>query len=323
MPSLDLGTGAISACARAMATEITVRVSGASSLGDVSEGARSIDRALAVFTDVETSCSRFDSSSALARANARPDGWHRVPRMCLDAIMEAKQAYDVTDGRFDPRVLSDLVALGYDRSLPFAEGVPTVDTPTPKRRLARSRWRPQFRPSRSEVCLGGLPVDLGGVGKGLALRWASRELRSLAPDFVVNAGGDCYCAGRPPDGGLWHVGVEDPFGGPDPIIVLALSDHASTTSSTRVRRWNSGGVPVHHLIDPCSGLPGGSGLVAVTVVAHDPAEAEVWSKVLFLSGANAVAREAAHRSLAACWVTADGGVGTSGPMERFVLWRRR
>jgi thiamine biosynthesis lipoprotein len=306
-----------------MATEITVRTAGTATLVDETDREPALARALAVFNDVETACSRFDATSPLTRANREPRQWHDVGAMCLDAIVEAWRAYELTEGRFDPRVLSDLEALGYDRSLPFADGLVSVDAPVPRRRLSRPRWCPQFRPARGEVRLGGLPVDLGGVGKGLAVRWASNELRPKVPDFVINAGGDCYCAGRAPDGGPWLVGVENPSGQPEPIVVLALSDRASTTSSIRVRRWSAGGVPVHHLIDPRSGLPGGPGLVAVTVVASDPAEAEVWSKVLFLAGSAGVAHEAARRSLAACWVADDGRVEVSEAMERFVVWRDR
>ena len=321
MPSLELGAGEVSAHANAMATEITVRVAGDFTGRRRDECALAVERALRVFGDVEDSCTRFDPASPLMRANERPDKWHQLPLLCFDAVVEAWRAYEMTGGRFDPRVLEDLVALGYDRSLPFAEGAVTVDAPIPKRRLSRPRWNPRFRRARGEVCLGGFPIDLGGIGKGLGVRWASAALRRAAPDFVVDAGGDCYCAGLAPEGGPWRVGVEDPTGGPGPVLVVALSDQAAATSSIRVRRWNADGVPVHHLIDPRSGLPGGQGLLAVTVVGPDPALAEVWSKVLFLAGSAGVASQAAHHSVAACWVTQDGTTGVSAAMEAFVEWR--
>lgn len=56
---------------------------------------------------------------------------------------------------------------------------------------------------------------------------------------------------------------------------------------------------MHHLIDPTTGRPGGTGLLSVTTVASDPATAEVWSKCLFLQGADNIAEAAAshHKSL--------------------------
>jgi len=320
-PPNSVGTdaGELIGHGRAMATEICIRA-----VGDDQDGPMAVvvAEALDVFTEVEKSCSRFDPESPLMRANRDPAAWHRVPRRCFDALDEARRAYEETDGRFDPRILSDLVGLGYDRTLPFGSRPVTIDGSPPRRRLARPPWHPRFRRSTGEVRLGGLPVDLGGIGKGLAVRWASEVLRPTVPDHLVEAGGDCYCAGLAPGGGPWHVGVEDPEGRPQPLLVLALSDEACTTSSVRLRRWTAGGATVHHLIDPRSGLPGGHGLASVTVVAPDPAVAEVWSKTLFLSGRAGIEAETTRRSLAACWTTVDGITDVSLALQSRVLWRR-
>lgn len=301
---------------RAMATDITVRA--------LVPGDRPAERlwpVLQLFSEVEAECTRFVATSPLMRANASPQQWHRVPQRCFDALVEADRAYQSTAGRFDPRVLSDLVRLGYDRSLPFAAGAPVLAGPRPRRRRPLGPWRPRFRGGSSEVCLGPHPVDLGGIGKGLAVRWASQMLRPLAPDHLIEAGGDCYCSGRAPGGGPWLVAVEDPSGGEAPVAVLSLSDRACTTSSLRLRRWRLGGEAVHHLVDPRDGSPGGSGLLAVTVVGADPAVAEVWSKVIFLAGYREAPRVAARKGLAALWVGADGSLGISPAMGRYVTWR--
>jgi thiamine biosynthesis lipoprotein len=78
---------------------------------------------------------------------------------------------------------------------------------------------------------------------------------------------------------------------------------------------------VHHLIDPRTGRPGGADLRSVTVVAADPALAEVWSKVLFLHGDGIAAQAGAH-DIAALWVRADGTHEISGAMTQHVIWRR-
>lgn len=309
---------------RAMATEVTVRVA----LGDVraapEELRRAAGRALEVFHVVERACTRFDPTSPLMRANAAPGRWHRVPPALFAAVEEAHRAYEQTSGRFDPRVLRDLRVLGYDRTLPFASGDAQVVRPgQPSARRQRSgSWRPRFHHAAGELHLGGEPIDLGGIGKGLAVRWASAALAAVAPDHLVEAGGDCHCAGSGPGAGRWMVAVEDPFGSATPVAVLALADRAATTSSIRLRRWKLNGRPVHHLIDPRSGRPGGDGLVAVTVVGADPATAEVWSKVLFVSGRRRIADEARRRAVAALWVDVDGVQWTSPGMERYVTWRR-
>ena len=303
-----------------MASDVTVRVRGT----DPADGRRLVDEALGVFSDVEVACTRFDPESPLMRANAHPDRWHRVPPLLYRALGEAFRAHQRTGGRFDPRVLRDLVGLGYDRSLPFEAGPVEVPRCQAVARRAHGPWRPRFRGGPSlAVHLGGVPVDLGGIGKGLAVRWASERLAGRTAAHLIEAGGDCWAAGTGPDGPGWRVGVEDPLGGTEPLAVLELRDRACATSSVRVRAWRAGGRRVHHLVDPRTGLPGGDGLRAVTVVGRDPAEAEVWSKVLFLQGAAGIGEAARHHRVAAFWVDDDGAVGESPALSPFVLWRGR
>lgn len=317
---LDLDDRGYTARRRAMGTEVSIRA--VAPPGDIAAH-EIVDDALAVFAEVEAACTRFDPSSPLMTLNRAPDEWGRVPPFCYDALEAAWQAYERTQGRFDPRVLADLVALGYDRS--FASIVPdgVPGQAPPRQRLARQRWRPRFRRRDRAVLLGGAPVDLGGIGKGLAIRWASTVLRATVPDHLIDAGGDCWCGGRSPDGGPWLVGVEDPHGEAGPRLVLGLCNMASATSSTRVRRWTTGGTAVHHLVDPRTGLPGGAGLSAVTVVGADPADCEIWSKVLFLEGRHGIAAEAERRGLAAYWVTTDGHGHASEGLRPFVVWSAR
>lgn len=184
-------------------------------------------------------------------------------------------------------------------------------------------WRPRFRYSSSMVLLGPHPVELGGIGKGLAIRWAASLLarEGEADSYLISAGGDCACRGSAPDGGPWQIGVEDPGGGPAPLAVLGVRDLAVATSSTRLRRWQLDSRPVHHLLNPATGRPGGRGLASVTVVHSDPAVAEVWSKSLFLEGARAIGRLADQQGLAALWIADTGRMHVTSAMERFILWR--
>ena len=301
-----------------MACDVTVQVPDDRVPADVDPA---VEAAFRTFRAVHRACTRFEADSPLMRVNARPDRWHAVPTVLFRAVREAYRAHVRTRGLFDPRVLDSLERLGYTRSLPFEDG--RVVTPAVRSTHAlQGRWRPRFRGgSRPELHLGGDPVDLGGIGKGLALRWAGERLAATVDRFVLDAGGDCLCHGSGLESDGWRVGVEDPCGPGDPVAVLALHDRAVATSSTRLRRWTAGATPVHHLIDPRTGRPGGSGLAAVTVVAGDPAEAEVITKALFLVGADGIAAEAGRRSVAALWVGVDGSTTTSSRMDRHVVWR--
>jgi thiamine biosynthesis lipoprotein len=170
------------------------------------------------------------------------------------------------------------------------------------------------------------PIDSGGLGKGLGLRWAARAARASLPSgagLLLDAGGDIVAFGPQPDGGPWRIGIEDPHGGGEPLAVIELRDGAVATSSTAIRRWTApDGRRVHHLIDPRSGEPGGGGLAAVTVALADPAWAEVWSKALFLAGPSRIGPVARARSLAAWWVGEHGALEMTPAARTMTIWER-
>jgi thiamine biosynthesis lipoprotein len=304
---------------RSMATDVTLQVVGATSGAGAALG-----RAEHLVERVAATCTRFDPASPLMRVNADPRSWHEVPAELYDALQEAADAYLDTGGLFDPRVLEVLLAWGYDRSLPFATGRVAVTGGRAARRPGppgRRRWRPRFDPRRRAVRIGPVPVDLGGIGKGLAVRWAAQALAGSGAATLVEAGGDLQAGGPGPDGAGWLVGVEDPRGGQDPVAVLSLTDLGCATSSVRLRHWQVDGRPVHHLVDPRTGDPADSGLLSVTVVGPDVARAEVWSKALFLAGRGQVRRIADERGIAALLVDTDGVVGVSRALRPHLRWQ--
>jgi thiamine biosynthesis lipoprotein len=307
---------------RAMATDVTLTV-----VAPAEVAGPALERAGAVFARVEASCTRFRADSPLMLANASGQEWHVVPPECFDTVSAAWQAYQQTGGLFDPRVLDALVRLGYDRTLPsahLATDIPVSPVPAATGSIPARPWRPEFDAARQAVRLGEHPVDLGGIGKGLAVRRAAEQLATVGAPFLVEAGGDLAVGGDGPDGEGWLVGVEDPAPGPpegpDLVAVLRLADRSCATSSVRVRSWKVDGRPVHHLIDPRTGRSCTTGLHAVTVVDTDAATAEVWSKALFVLGRDAIADTCRARDLAALWVGDDGVVRTSDTLRPYLVW---
>jgi FAD:protein FMN transferase len=274
------------------------------------------DRALSRFLD-DAELVALDRSAGTGLAIS-------VGRRLERAVVAAERARRVTDGRFEPRILADLERLG-ERGADLAalaaapadpDGTSDADRPWLARPIARRARRGYLTLER--------PIDLGGIGKGLALRWAAARLDRLAVDgFLIDAGGDIVLRGDAPEGGSWQVGIEDPLAPKDvPLAVVRPRDGAIATSSISRRRWEHGGRPVHHLIDPTSGLPAWSGLLAVTVAAPDPAWAEVWSKTLFLSGRTGIAAEARSRGLAAWWVAGEGTLAMTPAARAMTVWVR-
>jgi thiamine biosynthesis lipoprotein len=318
-----------------MATTVNLQV-----LDPGPDAEQALASAQEVFYRVEAACTRFDPGSPLMRANAAGEDWHVVPRECFDAIREAARAHHETGGVFDPRVHDSLVALGYDRSLPFGTGpvdlprapaltrVPaTAGSQHTDRRDGWDSWEPGLDEDRLAVRIGPRRIDLGGIGKGLAVRWASQVLAGAGAGHLITAGGDCYLAGAGPLGTGWRVGVEDPASdqdGADPLAVLELTDLGCATSSLKKRTWRAGGQVVHHLIDPRTGRSTGGQVRAVTVAGPDTATAEVWSKSLLIrgqDGPDAIASLARTHMLAALWVDSDGRVQVSDQLRPHLIWQ--
>lgn len=267
----------------------------------------------------EASISRWRRASGLSMLNrAAGERWMPVDRRLSATLVASARAQRISGGRFDPRVIGRLESLGDRAGVPLPmlyRGDPSGTT---------DRWL-EIDPRRGVARLA-VPVDSGGIGKGLALRWAVGRLRRaglLGAGLLLEAGGDLVASGSAPNGGAWQIGIEGSSGSEQPVAVIGTGDAAVATSSTAVRRWTTGdGRTAHHLIDPFTGEPGGDGLAAVTVVAADPAWAEIWSKTLFLGGRRQIGDEARRRGLAAWWVEADGSLHLSPAARPLTTWTR-
>jgi thiamine biosynthesis lipoprotein len=266
------------------------------------------------FELAEAAMSRFRDTSEVTIANRSVGSGIAVrpSRRLRVALVGSDRARRMTGGRFDPRVLDDLDQLGYRGAAVTDEG-----SPNPTRTRASGRV---VEPLGRDGLMIGCPIDLGGIGKGLTLRWAVDRLeRAGTGDFLLEAGGDLVARGHDRDGDRWHVGIEDPAGADD-LAVVALADRAIATSSIRVNRWLADGRVVHHLLDPRTGRPANTGLIAVTVAGRDPAWAEIWSKALFIGGLATIASEARAHGVAAWWVTDDATFEMTPAARAMTIW---
>jgi thiamine biosynthesis lipoprotein len=318
---------AVNRSGRALGSPLRLTVSGASDR-DLPGLESDVDSAWAavveVFADVDRAMSRFrEDSELISLCNRSPEPLDAPSRTLVRALSVADRAVRMTGGRFDPRIIDALERVGY-AGVPY-RGPKPRDAPPLDQAPTPGSSRVLLREGRRGPVALPVPLDLGGIGKGLAVRWGARQILDIvgnaAAGFLLEAGGDLVASGAAPQGGPWIVGIEDPGGGPDPLAVLQVQGWgAVATSSIRHLRWVRNGRVVHHLIDPRTGEPGGDGLQAVTVCGPDPAWSEVWSKSLFLEGAAGIAAAARRRGLAAWWATDDGRLEMTAAARLRTIW---
>jgi thiamine biosynthesis lipoprotein len=262
---------------RAMNTKVELFVS------DL-EQTRLFGAAEEVFHTMEARLSRFLPDSELCHLNERSGQETQVSSVLFDILLQAQRFNRLTGGAFEPAMLSELEAAGYDRSF---ERVELWSGDRPSGAVAPEAFSiSQVRldtEKRSVRVPAGLRIDLGGIGKGYTADAAARVMQP-ARDFVVNAGGDLFASGSGPDGDGWLVNLTDPTGAADGIALIRLYDEALATSTTAVRRWHRGERLFHHLIDPRTRLPAESGVLSVSVVAKTATRADVFAKVALLLG---------------------------------------
>jgi len=238
---------------------------------------------LAELAAVDAELSGMRADSALNRLNAAPGSAMTAPRRLRAALALAWRAFRSTNGLFDPRQSS--------------------------RWPGASRHTTWLQSSRQAVAVAE-PVDLDGIGKGLALRWCRDRLRAAGvTDYLLVAGGDLVAAGTAPSGHPWRVSVSgaDPRAVPVAVLELPAEPMALATSAiTRHRR---------HIVDPRSGRPVRGPLLQVSVAGADPAWAEIATKLALIRGR-------AGAGTRAWWLTDAGAFDATAGAGRWISWSR-
>lgn len=201
----------------------------------------------------------------------------------VTAVVERSLEFSrLSQGVFDVTTLPLLEAWGF-RSYRF-------DQPPEESRVQDALDKVGYRNVVvAEAGLGlkrkGAGIDLGGIGKGYAVDRASQMLRRYGISrFIVEAGGDLFAAGHPPDRECWHIGVKHPLQEGE-CATLYLTDQAVATSGTNESYVMYRGKKYGHLFNPRTGEPVETYL-STSAVAPTALEADAASTTLFVAGRN-------------------------------------
>jgi len=263
---------------------------------------------------LESRWTRFASSSEISAINSRagepvpvgPETRTLVDRMIF--------AWEATGGRFDPTVGAAMEMIGYDRS--FDDGLSREGTLRPIPGDGCERIAVDHA-GGTVMVPSSIVLDPGGIGKGLAADMVAEALVAVgAAGALVNVGGDLKVAGEGPDGGSWRIDITEPVVAEGPVLQVLMPGGSGVATSTPLRRaWRLGNEPVHHLIDPVTGLPYRSVARLVSVVAADAWWAEACTK--HIAGLAPQEAAAVLRNASALMVDASGETHLLREMEAF------
>jgi thiamine biosynthesis lipoprotein len=253
--------------------------------------------------ELESRWSRFRTDSEVSTLNCCAGRPMTVSGDTLALVHHALAAWRLTGGCFDPTVGAALVAHGYDRD--YAEVVVRGGTaPEHAEPAPGPAGIALDRAAHTVMLPAGVTFDPGGIGKGLGADLVAAELLAAgASGALVNLGGDVRALGTPPDPAGWVISLPDPLCPGRELARIALPQGGVATSSRLRRHWSTPRGTAHHLIDPATGRPAETDVVAATVVATEAWRAEALTKLAFLAGPGAVSnRVDAHAMV----VTSDG-----------------
>lgn len=238
---------------------------------------------------LEQCWSRFRLDSELSVMNALGGrGPQPVSEDYLLLVTRMRDAWETSDGLFDPTVLQSMTTLGYDTD--FATVSSRISTTAADISVLPSPGMSGVVIDEAAKTVGlpaGIGLDPGAIGKGLAADIIAEEFRAAGADGVlVNLGGDISIAGQIAE--PWAIGVDDerlPRDRDDRTLQvlefpLGTDRLGVATSTTLKRRWAQG--RRHHVIDPRTGSMAHTDLVQVTVADSTAWQAEVTATTALL-----------------------------------------
>lgn len=223
------------------------------------------EEALAEIREIEARLNRFDRASIVADINRRAVVEAvRVDTEMIGLLARCLLLRDQSRGAFDITVGGLMEHLGFHDVADAREDV----------RGAVGRLRVDAGASTVRLEDPGVSLDMGGIGKGVALDAAAECLRDADVESALLHGGtsSVVAIGTPPDESGWRIALGESG------AVAVLRDVALSVSAPDGR--TSGDGARGHILDPRTGESVATRLGAV--IAGDAALADAWSTAILV-----------------------------------------
>ncbi len=154
----------------------------------------------------------------------------------------------------------------------------------------------------------GMGLDLGGIAKGYIADQLKQYLTGQGvKSALIDLGGNILCVGGKPDGSDFRIGIQQPFADRnETIATVALQGQSVVSSGIYERYFMEQDQMYHHILDPETGYPRESDLVAVTIISDQSVDGDGLSTTCFGLGLDA-GMDLIHRTdgVTAAFITRD------------------
>lgn len=276
------------------------------------DSGKAVDKAFAVFAEVEAMASFHKPDSELTRLNETlslptTSSASELLHLCTDY-------HYFTRGYFDPSFARLQKAYGfYDNAgcLPDEEEI--------SRLLATNCGLEKVLSCDEQTIklASGSLLDLGGIAGGYAIEKAKVVLRETGCQaFLIDDAGDIWFEGQKPDGKPWRIAVRDPRDNGALAIVESREPIAISTSGDYERFITVNGKRYGHIMNPHTGHPVDY-YKSVTIVANSAVAADALSTAVFAMPPEKAFAWVEEYAVAALFLTASDTIHLSSCGRQF------
>lgn len=235
--------------------------------------------------DIDDLMSAFKPDSDISKLNRNAGQAVTIlSHETLALLCMAKKFSELSDGAFDITVRPLIELWGIGKKTNFIPAQNEIDQVT--KLVNYQDIAIDEKKSTAYLKQSGQAVDLGGIAKGYAADEVKRILiEGGVTSALINLGGNVLTIGLRPDKTNWRIGIQNPMLPTGQYLgMLSIANQTIVTSGSNERFFIKDGVRYHHILDPRTGKPAGSGLLSVTAVCDSSVKADALTTTLFVLG---------------------------------------
>lgn len=235
-----------------------------------------------ILNEFNLSCNMFDSTSLVSRLNRNETD--TVDRYITDCEALAREIYTISEGAYD--ITSEPLSRAY--GFLNANKVDNINIDSLLLLVGHDKIR--IEDSKLIKADPRMAINLNSIAQGYSTDLLAQYILSEGvSNFLVELGGEIYCAGVKADGKKWKVGVDKPIdgnmtAGSDLETTIELSDRGLNTSGNYRKFYEKDGHRFNHILDPRTGDSSSNDMLSATVIASTAALTDGLATMMMVIG---------------------------------------